>query len=155
MAYRFRRRLCVRCSEAVLTKMLRVTLLLPVVMVLSMVVRHRLKSTENRAGDPLLPLFLLAFLAFVVVGSLGWVPKPSGAALNEVSRACLVIAIAAVGLKTSLLEMKKVGARALVLLSVEAAFSRASCSLRRGCTESLVRRAGQDYGCAPRFDDTS
>jgi uncharacterized integral membrane protein (TIGR00698 family) len=107
---------------AVLTKMLRVTLLLPVVMVLSIVVRHRLERIEDRGGDRLLPLFLLAFLGFVIVASLGWIPKPLGAALNEVSRACLVIAIAAVGLKTSLLEMKKVGGRAIILLGVEAVF---------------------------------
>lgn len=107
---------------AVLTKMLRVALLLPVVMALSLIVRHRFQRAETRGGDSLLPLFLLAFLAFVVVGSLGWIPKPVGTALNEVSRACLVIAIAAVGLKTSLLEMKKVGARAIVLLGVETVF---------------------------------
>ena len=107
---------------AVLTKMLRVALLLPVVMVLSLIVRHRFQRSETRSGDSLLPLFLLVFLAFVVVGSLGWIPKAVGTALNEVSRACLVIAIAAVGLKTSLLEMKKVGGRAIVLLCVEAVF---------------------------------
>jgi uncharacterized integral membrane protein (TIGR00698 family) len=107
---------------AVLTKMLRVTLLLPVVMFLSVAMRHRLQGADTRGGDRLLPPFLLVFLAFVVVGSLGWIPKPVGAALNEVSRACLVIAIAAVGLKTSLLELKQVGGRAIVLLSVEAVF---------------------------------
>ena len=79
-------------------------------------------SPERRGGDPLLPLFLVAFLGFVIIGSLGWIPKPVGNALNEVSRACLVVAIAGVGLKTSLVEMKKVGARAIVLLAIEAAF---------------------------------
>ena len=107
---------------AVLTKMLRVALLLPVVMVLSVIVRHRMQTGERRGGDPLLPLFLVAFLAFVVMGSLGWIPTPVGNALSEVSRACLVVAIAGVGLKTSLVEMKKVGARAIVLLAIEAAF---------------------------------
>src|SRR5215831_15350079 len=107
---------------AVLTKMLRVALLLPVVVVLSLAVRHRMQPAERQGGDPLLPSFLIAFLAFVIIGSLGWIPKPIGAALNEVSRACLVVAIAAVGLKTSLVEMKKVGARAIVLLAIEAAF---------------------------------
>ncbi|HKE38536.1 MAG TPA: putative sulfate exporter family transporter [Casimicrobiaceae bacterium] len=107
---------------AVLTKMLRVALLLPVVMVLTVIVRHRMQTGERRGGDPLLPLFLVAFLGFVIVGSLGWIPKPVGNALNEVSRACLVVAIAGVGLKTSLVEMKKVGARAIVLLAIEAAF---------------------------------
>ena len=103
--------------------MLRVALLLPVVMVISLVVRHRFSRDDvDRGSDPLLPPFLLAFIAFVVAGSLGWIPKPVGAALNEVSRACLVVAIAAVGLKTSLVEMKKVGARAIVLLGLETAF---------------------------------
>ena len=108
---------------AVLTKLLRVALLLPVVTVISLAVRHRLQRTvEPGGGDPLLPPFLLAFVGFVIVGSLGLIPKPIGAALNEVARACLVIAIAAVGLKTSPLEMKKVGARAFALLGVEAVF---------------------------------
>jgi len=106
---------------AVLTKMLRVGLLLPVVMALSLAVRHRMGRVD-RGNDALLPPFLIAFIVFVVLGSLGWIPKPVGAALNEVSRACLVVAIAAVGLKTSLIEMKKVGARAIVLLSLETAF---------------------------------
>jgi uncharacterized membrane protein YadS len=42
--------------------------------------------------------------------------------MNDVARACLVIAIAAVGLKTSPLEMRKVGGRAIALLAVEALF---------------------------------
>ena len=58
------------------------------------------------------------------------IPKAIGAALNTVARACLVVAIAAVGLKTSLLEMRKVGARAIGLLGIEAAFLAA---LRAGC----------------------
>jgi uncharacterized integral membrane protein (TIGR00698 family) len=107
---------------AVLTKMLRVALLLPVVMAFSLVVRHRLGGTHERGTDPLLPPFLVAFVILVAAGSLGFIPKSAGAALNDISRGCLVLAIAAVGLKTSLLEMKKVGARAVVLLSAEAVF---------------------------------
>ena len=109
-------------DAAVLTKMLRVAMLLPVVVALTIAVRHRLKSSEVRSGDPLLPPFLLAFVALVVIASLGLIPKPIGAALNEIARACLVIAIAAVGLKTSLVDMKKVGGRAMALLAVEALF---------------------------------
>ncbi len=108
---------------AVLTKLLRVAMLLPVVTAISLAARHRLqRAAETRSGDPLLPPFLLAFVAFVIAGSLGLIPKPIGAALNEVARACLVVSIAAVGLKTSPLEMKKVGARAFALIGVEAVF---------------------------------
>jgi uncharacterized integral membrane protein (TIGR00698 family) len=107
---------------AVLTKMMRVAMLLPVAMAISLFVRHRLQHVGGRGSDSLFPPFLVAFVAFVIVGSLGWIPQPVGAALNELSRACLVVAIAAVGLKTSLAEMRKVGARAMVLLGVEALF---------------------------------
>lgn len=40
--------------------------------------------------------------------------------MNDVARRCLVLAIAAVGLKTSPLEMRKVGGRAIALLVAEA-----------------------------------
>ena len=107
---------------AVLTKMLRVALLLPTVVAVSFAVRHRLQGIGARRGDPLLPPFLLAFVALVVVGSFGWIPAPVGAAINEVSRACLVLAIAAVGMKTSLADMRKVGPTAIALLAIEATF---------------------------------
>ena len=111
-------------DAAVLTKLLRVAMLLPVVTVLSLAVRHRLKrgGETTPSGDPLLPTFLLAFVGFVIVGSIGLIPKPVGIALNEIARACLVVAIAAVGLKTSPLEMKKVGVRAFALLATETVF---------------------------------
>jgi uncharacterized membrane protein YadS len=53
---------------------------------------------------------------------MGWIPPVVGNALSEVSHACLVIAIAAVGLKTSLLDVRKVGPRAAILLGTEALF---------------------------------
>jgi uncharacterized integral membrane protein (TIGR00698 family) len=107
---------------AVLTKMMRVAMLLPVAMAISLFVRHRLQHVGGRGSDSLFPPFLVAFVAFVIIGSLGWIPQPVGTALNELSRGCLVVAIAAVGLKTSLAEMRKVGARAMFLLGVEALF---------------------------------
>ncbi|MDH4049363.1 MAG: putative sulfate exporter family transporter [Gammaproteobacteria bacterium] len=107
---------------AVLTKMLRVAMLLPVVMALSVVMHRGRASTGHGQRDPLLPRFLVGFVALVIAGSLGWIPASLGTALTEVSRACLVIAIAGVGLKTSLLEIRKVGSRAALLLGAEALF---------------------------------
>ena len=107
---------------AVLTKMLRVAMLLPVVMALTIAVRHRIKATDQPGRDPLLPNFLVGFVVLVILSSLGWIPATVGAVMNEVSHACLVIAIAAVGLKTSLYDIKKVGHRAMVLLVTEAVF---------------------------------
>jgi uncharacterized integral membrane protein (TIGR00698 family) len=108
---------------AVLTKMLRVAMLLPVVMLVSVAVRRgRGRTTELQRQDSLLPGFLVGFVLLVIAGTLGWIPGPLGAAMNEVSHACLVIAIAAVGLKTSLLDIRKVGLRATLLLGSEALF---------------------------------
>jgi uncharacterized integral membrane protein (TIGR00698 family) len=109
-------------DAAVLTKLLRVALLLPVVAVISIAVRRRTQRTEPRTGDPLLPPFLLGFVALVIAGSAGLIPALVAGAMNDAARGCLVVAIAAVGLKTSPLEMKKVGARAFALLAIEAAF---------------------------------
>lgn len=107
---------------ALVSKLLRVAMLLPVVMIVAFVIRHRLSRVQARTGDPLMPRFLLGFVALVVLGSLGLIPPAAGALLNEIARACLVIAIAAVGLKTSAGELRKVGARAAALLATEAAF---------------------------------
>jgi len=108
-------------DAAVVTKLLRVAMLLPVVAAIAIAL-HRRGSVGARSGEPLLPYFLLGFVALVVAGSAGLIPQPVGHSLSETARVCLVIAIAAVGLKTSPLEMKRVGPRAMVLLVVEAVF---------------------------------
>jgi len=107
---------------AVLTKMLRVAMLLPVVMILSIAVMRGRANVEEPQLGFLMPPFLIGFVVLVVVGSMGWIPQLIGNALNEISHACLVIAIAAVGLKTSLLDVRKVGPRAALLLGIEALF---------------------------------
>jgi uncharacterized membrane protein YadS len=70
-------------DAAVLTKMLRVAMLLPVVTALTLVVRHRLRNSEVRSGDPLLPPFLVAFVASSQSQASASY-QPSGA-LNEIA----------------------------------------------------------------------
>jgi uncharacterized membrane protein YadS len=91
-------------------------------MALTLAIRHRIQTAKGCSRDPLLPPFLLVFVALVVARSLDFLSPPIVAAASEVSRACLVVAIAAVGLKTSPGEMKRVGGRAILLLGVEALF---------------------------------
>ncbi|MES2258987.1 MAG: putative sulfate exporter family transporter [Pseudomonadota bacterium] len=107
---------------AVLTKMLRVAMLLPVVLGLSVALHQRSQDSQRKRSDPLLPPFLVGFIVLLIIGSLGGISAQVGTALNGLSRACLVVAIAAVGLKTSLLEVRKVGLRAALLLGTEAVF---------------------------------
>lgn len=107
---------------AVLTKLLRVAMLAPVVMGVTVAVRRTMAAGDAEHHAPLLPAFLVGFVALAIVSSLGYIPAQLSPVLNDVSRGCLVVAIAAVGLKTSLLEVKKVGPRALALLCAETVF---------------------------------
>ena len=96
-------------------KLLRVAMLMPVVMALVWLYR------DNSAGtaalkQPLLPSFLAGFAFLVVANSLGLVPAAAADAMNFVSRACLVSAIAALGMKTSLQELARLGWRPLALV---------------------------------------
>jgi uncharacterized integral membrane protein (TIGR00698 family) len=107
---------------AVVSKLARVAMLLPVVTIVALAVRHRMPGAAEQDRARLLPGFLVAFVAFVAAATFGLIPRPVGAALNDIARGCLVVAIAAVGLKTSPLELKRVGARAALLLGIETLF---------------------------------
>ena len=105
---------------AVIVKLFRVTLLVPVVAVLAWYWRRRSSSTGD-AGPrtPLLPFFLVGFMALVLANSLGVVTPRINEALGQVSRVCLVIAIAALGIKTSFEELVKLGWRPMALMVAE------------------------------------
>jgi uncharacterized integral membrane protein (TIGR00698 family) len=75
----------------------------------------------TKAGRQL-PGFLVVFAVLVVVNSLGIIPAPALAALKGISRWCLVTAIAALGMKTSLKAMAEVGGRAIGLIVAETVF---------------------------------
>ena len=103
-------------DTATIVKLLRVAMLLPVVFLVSLIVR---RSAIDRRGTPLLPMFGVAFFALVIVNSLGWVPHALGEVAGELSRWCLVAAIAAIGMKTSLKELSVVGLRPVVLMVLQ------------------------------------
>ena len=102
-------------------KLLRVALLLPVVTILVWAYR---KSTPGAGAprQPLLPSFLVAFAVLAAVNSLGWIPASVSDVLASVSRWCLICAIAALGMKTSLQELANVGWRPLALVVAESVF---------------------------------
>jgi len=88
-------------------KLIRVACLVPVVIAISLVTHRRRKPESGNA--PLLPWFLVAFVVLVIVNSLGWVPGPVHDALTPVSSWCLLTAVAALGVKTSLKALTDVG----------------------------------------------
>lgn len=108
---------------AVIVKLFRVTLLVPVVALLAYYWRRRnsdgaLHSAGGRQA-PLLPLFLIGFMALVLINSLGVITPRLTDGLSQVSRICLVVAISALGIKTSFEELVKLGWRPMALMLIE------------------------------------
>jgi uncharacterized integral membrane protein (TIGR00698 family) len=101
-------------DNAVIVKLFRVLLLVPMVLAIAWFFADR-KAGAERARLPL-PGFALVFLALVAVNSFGLVPDPLKAALVETSKAGLLLAIAALGLATSLRDIVRSGWRQSVVV---------------------------------------
>lgn len=103
---------------ATFVKLLRVALLVPVVMALSIFFHNKKKGR----GAPLLPWFLVVFVLLAAANSAGWVPPQAGDALASLSRWCLVAAISALGVMTSFVELAALGWQPVILLVSETLF---------------------------------
>ncbi len=110
-------------ETATLVKLIRVSMLAPVVLVFSLAIRKYAESdpTESKR-PPLVPGFVLAFLALAAVNSTGFIPQEVANWLGDMSRWALLISIAAVGMKTSLRRILDVGGQAIVLIVAETVF---------------------------------
>ena len=95
-------------------------MLLPVVGTIAFVLA-RSGASGGKAKVPL-PWFLFAFAALVAVNSLGVIPKPVVGAANDLSRWCLVVAISALGMKTSFKALIDAGWRPVVTMVLETAW---------------------------------
>jgi uncharacterized integral membrane protein (TIGR00698 family) len=90
-----------------LVKLIRVACLVPVVIAISLVTRRSRADAPDKR--PLLPWFLVAFVILVIVNSVGWIPGPAHGFLTPISSWCLLTAVAALGVKTSLKTLTDVG----------------------------------------------
>jgi uncharacterized integral membrane protein (TIGR00698 family) len=108
-------------DAATITKLMRVAFLMPVLVVISLVVRHRMAySGEAGAANktPLLPWFTVAFVVLMLINSTGWVSATIQNGASTLSQAFLVLAIAAVGLKTSLQDVTRLGWRPVAMIFI-------------------------------------
>jgi len=103
---------------ATVTKLFRVLMLFPVVLILSVIFRSENKS----AGRAPLPLFVVGFYVLVAINSSGVVPDGLHTLLVELLRWCLVTAIAALGIKTALKAMMTIGFQPLAVVLLETVF---------------------------------
>jgi uncharacterized integral membrane protein (TIGR00698 family) len=102
---------------ATYVKLLRVAMLLPAVFAISFL--YARSSGKGESARATLPMFLVGFAVLVVVNSIGLVPRIGIDIANDVSRWCLVAAIAALGMKTSFKALFAVGWRPVGLMIAE------------------------------------
>lgn len=105
---------------ATYTKMLRVTMLVPLIMLIACTV-----PPADRAGAGRLaafPLFLVGFALLMLLSNFALLPPTVTALSSDLSRICLLLAMVALGTKTNLLELRQVGFKPFVLLLLNTLF---------------------------------
>jgi len=103
-------------ENAAVVKLLRVTCLTPAVLAIGFAFRGRPDAATKR---PLVPAFLVAFVLLVAVNSAGFIPEVAQGALGAVSQWCLLVAVAALGVRTSLKELTAVGPKPMLALGAQ------------------------------------
>ncbi len=107
-------------SDAIITKLLRVAFLLPAVIGIAWWVgRGGVPVGEAR---PAPPVFLFGFVALATLNSFGVIPPVVQGAAGHVSTFLIITAIAALGMKTSLMALARIGMAPVMLLVTETIF---------------------------------
>lgn len=111
-------------DSATVTKLMRVAMLVPVCLAIAawLSLAARSQAGTRRRVSLTLPWFLVAFVIFACANSAGFVPDGVVLLASDASRWCLVTAIAAIGIKTSVGELRPVGWRAIALVFAETLF---------------------------------
>lgn len=109
-------------DTATIVKLFRVALLLPAVLLISLRFRDGSAGDAGGRRPPLLPGFLVAFAVLVALNSSGYVPATVASTVQSASGWCLVTAIAALGTKTSLGDLAKVGWSPIAVMVGETLF---------------------------------
>ncbi len=106
-------------DAATVVKLLRVAFLPVVLIAVVLTLRARGLGGAPSARVPLLPWFMVAFIALSLTGSVVALPDWLTGAVQDASRAMLVTAIAALGVKTSLKAMLAVGGGHIAVIAIE------------------------------------
>lgn len=110
-------------ETSTLVKLIRVALLAPLVVLITLAVQWSGRGGGSASGrPPLVPGFVLGFLVLAGLNSAGLIPTAAAAFLGQLASMALLSAIAAVGMKTDLRDILKVGGWAITLLVAETLF---------------------------------
>lgn len=109
-------------DAAIIVKMIRVMMLVPVLLVIGYCAARSRKKSEERngaaAGKIAVPWFAFGFLAVIGFNSLGWVPAPTTDFINEADTFLLTMAMTALGAETSIEKFKKAGMKPFILAAI-------------------------------------
>jgi uncharacterized integral membrane protein (TIGR00698 family) len=109
-------------ETATLVKMSRVAMLAPLVMIVSIMFSQAQSDTQRRRRVwALPPMFLIGFLFLMAASGFGLLPDTVKAVCATLSKASLLMAMTAIGLRTSLFDLVKVDWRTMILLLAETA----------------------------------
>ena len=106
---------------ATLTKLVRVAMLMPVVLIMMLVIKRFYKS-NGQAGEgdiPSMPLFLVGFIVLMLLNSFVSLPAFVIETGTQISRFFLVVSITAIGMKSNLGKLAEVGVLPIVMIVAE------------------------------------
>ena len=100
---------------AVISKMIRVMMLAPFLLMLSWLLTRRKGGSENMAHKITIPWFAVLFIGVAIFNSFDLLPKELVKLLVEIDSFLLISAMAALGLTTQASAIKKAGLKPLIL----------------------------------------
>jgi len=107
---------------ATFIKLLRVAMLVPVVLLLGLLYRGRHPSGQKKGKGPAVPLFLIGFVALFLLNSSGLVPQTAVQPIADLAPLLLLVAIAALGIRTSMQDVMTIGLKPVLLIVGETVF---------------------------------
>ncbi len=102
-----------------LVKLVRVSFLMPVVLLMLLVINAKFRQGGSSRKAANFPLFLIAFVIFMVLNSLVDLPVKATSIAIDISSFALVISIAAIGMKSNLSKLVSVGVKPILLMVAE------------------------------------
>ena len=111
-------------ETATLVKLLRVSMLAPIVFCAALIIRALADQAPNEDGKrpPLMPGFVIVFMVLAAINSFFDVPVAITQTAATLSGWMLLVAIVAVGLKTTVADVFKVGKSAVAQISAQTLF---------------------------------
>lgn len=109
-------------NAATVVKLFRVMLLMPVVLLVAMAFRKHAQAAGPKSTVPLVPGFLVGFVVLMLLTSADAFPPSTISMAGEASRALLVAAIGAAGMKTTFADLLKLGWSPVLMLASETVF---------------------------------